>query len=161
MNEKYTFNNFLPLITIFAIIISFTISKQPLGVWQWSQVIQDFMGVFFIVFGAFKLLNLAAFAESYAMYDLIAQRVSWYGYVYPFIELALGSLYLLRLYPLYTNWATLIVSLIGAAGVAQALSKNELITCACLGMVFKMPMTYVTLLEDLLMAGMALMMLVM
>jgi hypothetical protein len=45
--------------------------------------------------------------------------------------------------------------LISAAGVARELLKKNRIPCACLGMVFVLPMTTVTLLEDLLMAVMA------
>jgi hypothetical protein len=45
--------------------------------------------------------------------------------------------------------------LVSAAGVARELWKGREIMCACLGVVFKIPMTYVTLLEDLLMAAMA------
>jgi hypothetical protein len=162
MTGNYTLKNFLPLITIFAIIILFTVTKQMIAVtWTAQDAMQDFMGAFFVVFGCFKLFNLNAFAESYAIYDLIAKRVTWYAFAYPFIEVTLGALYVLRLYPTFTNWITLVISVISALGVAQALSNNELITCACLGMVFKMPMTYVTLFEDLLMAGMAIFMLVM
>jgi hypothetical protein len=50
--------------------------------------------------------------------------------------------------------------LISALGVANELRKKQTIMCACLGTVFKIPMTYVTLFEDLLMASMALYMLV-
>ena len=49
-----------------------------------------FMAGFFIVFSFFKFLNLAGFAESYAMYDELAKRVKVYGLVYPFLELFLG-----------------------------------------------------------------------
>ena len=49
---------------------------------------------------------------------------------------------------------------ISSIGVAIELSKKKEIMCACLGVVFKLPMTYVTLLEDLLMAAMALIMLI-
>jgi hypothetical protein len=45
--------------------------------------------------------------------------------------------------------------LIGAAGVWRELRKNNQIPCACLGVVFKIPMTWVTFIEDVAMAAMA------
>jgi len=37
-----------------------------------------FMGSFFLIFGAFKLVNLKKFAEAYKMYDLLAKRYQFY-----------------------------------------------------------------------------------
>jgi len=156
MNNQYSIKNFLPLIIIFSIILILTITKQIVaGTWDIHNFMYDFMGLFFIIFGLFKVLNLTTFAQAYASYDLIAAKSTIYAHAYPFIELTLGVLYLLRWYPQFTNAATIIIMLISAAGVARALSKREQITCACLGVVFKIPMTYVTLLEDVLMAVMA------
>lgn len=115
----------------------------------------DFMGIFFLVFGGFKIINLKGFAEAYAIYDLIAKRFKLYALFYPFIELILGFLYLLRWKLLFAHWTVLILMIVSAIGVAVELSQKKNIQCACLGTVFKIPMTYVTLLEDLLMALMA------
>lgn len=120
----------------------------------------DFMGFFFIIFGFFKVINLNAFAQAYATYDLIAQKSRGYAFAYPFIELVLGIAYITRWQPTFINVVTVLIMLISAAGVAVELSKGKTIVCACLGTVFKIPMTYITLLEDLLMAGMALVMLI-
>jgi hypothetical protein len=49
--------------------------------------------------------------------------------------------------------------LVSAVGIGMELAKKKEIQCACLGLVFNIPMTYVTLAEDLLMALMALLML--
>lgn len=156
MNNHYTIKNFLPLITIFSVILMLTITKQIVtGAWSMHDFMYDFMGLFFIIFGFFKVLNLSTFAEAYASYDVIAAKSAIYAYTYPFIELTLGMLYLLRWYLMFANIATIIIMLISAAGVAYALSQREKITCACLGTLFKIPMTYVTLAEDLLMAVMA------
>ncbi len=132
-------------------------SRSSGDFWMDTNIaMSDFMAGFFLVFGAFKLLRLNAFAEAYAMYDIIAKRSTTYAYLYPFIEIILGFAYLFRLYPTATNLVTLIVMIISSMGVAQELAQKRTIECACLGMVFKIPMTYVTLCEDLLMAGMAL-----
>lgn len=159
--QRYSFKNFLPLIIIFSIIILTTIVVTAFeNSWEMSAVMTNFMGIFFIIFALFKIVNLSAFAQAYAEYDLLAQKSSAYAHLYPFIELALGILYLFNFKPFATNLFTLILMLISALGVAIALSKKREIECACLGTVFKIPMTYVTLAEDLTMAAMALYMLV-
>jgi hypothetical protein len=56
----------------------------------------------------------------------------------------------------YFSVATFILMALGAIGVSRALSNKQEIPCACLGVVFTVPMTYVTLGEDILMAVMAL-----
>jgi copper chaperone CopZ len=120
----------------------------------------DFMAGFFLVFGFFKLLNLRAFARNFKAYDLAAMAIPGYAITYPFIELGLGVAYLMRWNPLVTNSITIIVMSIGALSVLQALRQKKQIDCACLGTVFKLPMSTVTLVEDLLMLVMAVVMLI-
>lgn len=154
--------DFLPLIMLFSLILLFSFVRQLLApAWDLHEFSYDFMGAFFIIFGGFKLYNLQAFAHAYAEYDLIAQRSSLYAQIYPVIELILGLAYLTRTFLVTTQIVTVLLMLVSAAGVAVALSKQQNFTCACLGVVFKIPMTYVTLFEDLLMAVMALAMLIM
>lgn len=114
-----------------------------------------FMGVFFVVFAAFKLGNRKDFAMSYFSYDLIAQKWLNWGYVYPFIELLLGIGYLMEVYVSGLNWITLVLTLIGSAGIIQVLSRKTKIRCACLGSFVNLPLSTVSLVEDLLMAVMA------
>ena len=89
------------------------------------------------------------------MYDLLAKRVYSYGYIYPFIELGLGIAYLIDFSPILTNAVTLIVMLFSSIGVIKAVMSKQKIRCACLGTGFNLPMTTVTIIEDLLMAAMA------
>ncbi len=153
--------DFLPLIMLFSLILFFSFARQFLApAWDLHEFSYDFMGAFFIIFGGFKLYNLKAFAHAYAEYDLIAQRSSFYAQIYPFLELTLGLAYLTRTLLVTTQVLTVLLMLVSAAGVANALSKHQDFTCACLGVVFKIPMTYVTLFEDVLMAVMALAMLI-
>jgi hypothetical protein len=55
---------------------------------------------------------------------------------------------------------TLLVMAVSSVGVGRSLVQGERIKCACLGTVFNLPMTKVTFVEDALMAGMAVVMLV-
>jgi len=120
-----------------------------------------FMAGFYLVFGAFKLLDLPAFARAYARYDVIAERLPVWGYIYPFVELALGFAFLFYWQMGPATWAALILSLIGAVGVLRSVWRRETIQCACLGTVFNLPMSTVTVVENLGMAGMAAWMLTM
>lgn len=122
---------------------------------DWRQWMMNFMAGFFLVFSAFKFLDLRGFADAYAGYDLLAKRWHAYGYVYPFLELALGLAYLFRVAPDATNVATLLLMGFSSLGVIAALANKRRIVCACLGTVLKLPMSTVTLVEDLGMAIMA------
>lgn len=159
IKEKYTTKDFLPLISLFVLITIASITWVILIEGDFMRWMGVFMGLFFIVFGSFKVLNLKGFKDAYRMYDVIAMKYPMYGYIYPFLELGLGVLYLLAIYPFATNLTTLVLMSVSAWGVYLKLRKKEKIVCACLGVVFKVPMTWVTLVEDLLMAGMALVML--
>lgn len=120
------------------------------------RAMSHFMGGFFLVFSFFKLLNLHGFADTYSGYDILASRWYPWGLLYPFVELALGLAYCLRLAPLAVNITTLAVMTLGTIGVLRSLLARRTIRCACLGTFFELPMSTVTLVEDLLMAGMAL-----
>lgn len=155
IKERYTIKDFLPLIVIFSGITAVSAYFFFTSNMDAMLAMRVFMAGFFIVFGLLKIIKLKAFAEAYQMYDLVAKRSLGYAYAYPFIELGLGISFALHLAPVPTNWITLVVMLISALGVYLHLRKREPIMCACLGTVFKVPMTWVTLFEDLLMAAMA------
>jgi copper chaperone CopZ len=121
----------------------------------WPTFMLDFMAGFFLVFSFFKLLDIRGFADAYQSYDILARRSRAYAFAYPFIELALGIAYLVRWQPTVTNAATLALMLIGSVGVLRAVLNKRRIRCACLGTALNLPMTTVTLVEDLGMAGMA------
>lgn len=157
----YSFQTFLPLITIFSVVIGITAVHQWYYGFNMHDAMRIFMATFFLVFGFFKIINIHQFAEAYSMYDIIAKRAYWYGYVYPFIELGLGMAYLFNWRPKFINIFTLCIMLVCSVGVFIELYKGHKIVCACLGAVFKIPMTYVTLIEDLLTAAMAALMLMM
>jgi hypothetical protein len=156
---EYSFQTFLPLITIFSVVIAITATHQWYYGFNLHDAMRIGMGAFFLVFAFFKVINLHEFAQAYSMYDIIAKRAYWYGYLYPFIEIGLGIAYILNWRPKFINIFTMCLMLVCAAGVFIELRAGKKIVCACLGAVFKVPMTYVTLLEDLLAAGMAALML--
>lgn len=149
-----------PLLLVFGYIIAICLLVEwTQGAFELHRFMPNFMAGFFLAFSFFKLLDLAGFANSYAMYDLLAKRIPKYGYVYPFIELCLGVGYLLDGNSLLLNGITFVVMAFSTLGVLIAVSNRQKIRCACLGAVFNLPMSTVTIVEDVLMAGMALWML--
>lgn len=150
-----------PLILVFSYILLVTLAVEyTYGEFTLHRFMPNFMAGFFLVFWFFKMLDLAGFASSYAMYDLLAKRIYNYGFMYPFIELGLGIAYLINFKPILINAITLIVMLFSSIGVIKAVMNKQKIRCACLGTGFNLPMTTVTIIEDLLMAAMAAWMLI-
>lgn len=149
-----------PLLLITAFIMGVALITSSNGVsintMKWMN---SFMAGFFIVFSFFKLLNLKGFAESYSMYDIVAKKIKVYGYLYPFIELLLGLAYFIHFHPLLVNIITIVIMGISSIGVIKSVMDRKAIKCACLGDVFNLPMSTVTIIEDLTMVGMAMAML--
>jgi copper chaperone CopZ len=145
-----------PLLLVFGYIflVTFTVEVSN-GEFILHRWMPNFMAGFFIVFSFFKLLDLKGFANSYAMYDILAKRSNIYAYLYPFIELGLGTMYLLGWQSVLTNALTLGLMTFSSIGVILAVLNKQKIRCACLGTGFNLPMTTVTIIEDLLMAAMA------
>jgi copper chaperone CopZ len=147
---------YYPLALLLAFLLGLVaLAEWRAGAFDWMRAMNDFMGGFFVAFSFFKLLDVRAFADAYAGYDILARRSRAYALAYPFVELALGVAYLAGLWPLATNLATLAVMSVGSVGVIQSLLDRRKIRCVCLGAVFNLPMSTVTLLEDGLMAAMA------
>jgi len=158
--QKGWLETYKPILLIFAFITGVTVLIQLLSnSYSWMQWMNHFMAGFFLVFSFFKFLNLKGFAESYEMYDIVAKRIKIWGYLYPFIELSLGIAYLMNLDPIITNTTTVVVMGISIIGVLQSVLDNKKIKCACLGDVFNLPMSTITIIEDAIMIGMGAIML--
>ena len=153
---KGWFDTYKPILLIFGYITLITVliqaGKSNVDFMEWMR---HFMAGFFLVFSFFKLLDLKGFAESYAMYDVVAKRIPAWGYLYPFVELALGLAFCINFQPLLTNVVTLIIMSVSIIGVLQSVLNKKTIQCACLGAVFNLPMSTVTIIEDALMIAMS------
>lgn len=150
-----------PILLIFGYVtaISLAVSWQDDAI-NFMLFMRIFMAGFFLTFSFFKMLNLKAFAESYAMYDIVAKKFGAWGYIYAFIELGLGLSFALNLSPNIVNWVTLIVMTISILGVLESVLNKKKIQCACLGAVFNLPMSTVTIVEDAIMIAMSAAMLI-
>ena len=120
----------------------------------------DFMGLFFVAFSFFKLLDIPGFAHAYRSYDIPTKFWPTWGYLYPFVELTLGMLYLHRIAVFETNIAVIVILGVSIIGVIQSVMQKRKIKCACLGTGFNLPMSQVTIIEDAAMILMAVLMLI-
>ncbi|ANW95572.1 heavy metal transporter [Wenyingzhuangia fucanilytica] len=127
--------------------------------WEFKNVMLNYMGLFYIVFSFFKFLDLKGFPDSFKMYDPIAKRIGVYGWVYPFIETALGLLFLFRVEIPLALVVTLVILGATTYGVVKTLLDKKAIKCACLGTALNLPMTEATFIENTIMIMMALTML--
>ena len=156
--EKSKIQQLKPLLLILFYITTASILLNY-EAWLWSEFMLDFMGLFFIVFSFFKMLDLKGFTRSFSMYDPIAKKVPFYGKIYPFIETVLGVLFLMRLEIDIALMVTLVVLGVTTIGVTKTLLDKKSIRCACLGTALKLPMTEATFIENAIMIVMAVFML--
>ncbi len=149
-----------PLVLIVAYIAGVVLLIEAVwGEFSLHRAMQNFMAGFFLVFSFFKLLDLRGFVDAYRSYDVIARKAPAWGWTYPFVEAALGVAYLWGAMLAVVNMVTLLLMLVGSVGVLRALLQKRAIRCACLGTALNLPMTTITLVEDLGMAAMAAVML--
>ncbi|NND87647.1 MAG: heavy metal transporter [Flavobacteriaceae bacterium] len=153
-NEKSKLSQLKPLLLIlfYITVASLLLNRSE---WNFESFMLDFMGLFFIVFSFFKILDLQGFPDSFRMYDPLAKVLPAYGWVYPFIETALGLMFLLRFEITIALIITLIVLSITTVGVTKSLLDKKSIQCACLGTALKLPMTEATFIENAIMIIMA------
>ena len=149
---KSWLETYKPILLIFFYISLVTILIQFKNQsFNLMEAMQYFMAGFFLVFSFFKLLNLKGFAESYVMYDVVARKIPIWAYIYAFTELILGLAFLTGFNPLITNSITFLVMSVSIVGVLQSVLNKKKIQCACLGAIFNLPMSTVTIIEDALM----------
>ncbi|WP_298532986.1 MauE/DoxX family redox-associated membrane protein [uncultured Algibacter sp.] len=159
VEHKSQLRQLFPLFLIFGYIISASILINYEN-WNTSSFMFDFMGMFYIVFSFFKLLDLKGFPDSFRMYDPLAQVVPIYAWVYPFIEVVLGLMFLMRFKVSIALVITLFILGITTVGVVKSLLGKKTIPCACLGTALKLPMTKATFIENTVMILMAIIMLI-
>ena len=159
--KKYT-----PLIIWLSIIISTT--------YIYSQVLHDyeifemmtmniFMAMRFGCFGIIKLINLNQFAKWFAKYDLLANYIPVYGYIFPIIEILLGFAYIIDTnmnYYVPINIIAIIITWLTSLWIMIKLTeKKDDLACMCMWSKFTTPLGLVSLFEQLAMLVMAIWML--
>ena len=84
----------LYLIFFYLTVSSLLINRADLNL---TDIMLDFMGLFYIVFSFFKFLDYKNFPNAFKIYDPIAKIIPIYGWIYPFLETLLGLAFLIRL----------------------------------------------------------------
>ncbi|MDT0556242.1 heavy-metal-associated domain-containing protein [Patiriisocius hiemis] len=153
-NEKTKLQQLQPLFIIFSFIVAITIAIN-FNTWNLENAMLDFMGLFFFFFSLFKFFDLKGFANSFSMYDPLAKQIPVYGMFYPFLELIVGFLFLIRFEVSILLIVTIILLGITTIGVTKSLLSKNNIKCACLGTTLNLPMTEATFIENAIMIIMA------
>lgn len=145
-----------PLITVFSFILLASLAYQvSIGTFNSHIFMNHLMAGFFLGLSFFKFLDLKTFAESFSGYDPLAQRWLTYGFIYPFIELGLGLMFIANVALGVANLLTVIILTITTIGVYKRLQSKSKFQCACLGTVFSLPLSNVTIGENVVMILMA------
>ncbi len=156
-----------PIIAIFAstalmaaaLVLNLYDGFPPLAFLMW------FFAMSMVALAIQKLQDVEGFVNGFLGYDLLARRYVPYGYAYSYLELYAG----VGMMALIGTGSALIwlvapvglfIGTIGAVSVVKAvyIDKREL-TCACVGGGSNVPLGFISLTENLVMAGMGLWML--
>ena len=159
-NEK----SYRPVIVLFAVtaMMAMSVSYAFFGTMFTARVLSLFIAFSMVVLALLKLQNIESFSTMFLNYDLLAKRWVPYSYIYPFAEGLAGLLMISGA----LNWLSIPIALfigtIGALSVFQAIyiDKREL-QCACVGGNSNVPLGFISLIENLMMIGMAIFMLIM
>jgi glutaredoxin len=119
-----------------------------------EHVVMSFIGITMVLLAMQKLQDLVAFSNQFITYDLFAMRHVRYAYFYPFAE-AYAGLGMLANFPAYlVAPISLCIGTVGAISVVKAvyIDKREL-KCACVGGNSDLPLGFISLTENLAMAG--------
>lgn len=154
-----TYKPIIALLSV-AFLMATTITWVALGTTFTGRTVEWFISISMVLLGLQKLQDVEQFATMFLNYDLLAQRWVRYGYVYPFVETGAGLLMMAGVLTQLSAPAALFVASIGAISVFKAvyIDKRKL-KCACVGGDSKVPLGFVSLMENLMMIGMAIWML--
>ena len=161
-NDNIKVSKVKQLKPLFIILTYISITSLLLNFKNWNSTdaMLDFMGLFYIIFSFFKILDIRGFSMSFRMYDPLAIKVPLYGSIYPFIEIFLGVMLLMRIEVKVALILTIMILSITTIGVTKTLINKTKINCACLGTTLKLPMTEATFIENAIMLIMAIMLII-
>jgi glutaredoxin len=154
--------SYQPVIAVFAMCFLMALAAM---LWMANDIfsvrtIELFIAFSMCVLAILKLRDLYSFSNQFVTYDLLAQRVVRYAYVYPFAEAFAGLGMIANVLIVPVALTALFIGTIGGISVFKAvyIDKREL-KCACVGGSSNVPLGFVSLTENLMMIGMGLWML--
>lgn len=154
--------SYQPVIAVFgmAALMALAVSWAAYGSLLTVRAVEWFIAIAMSILAILKLRDVESFSNMFLGYDLLAQRWVRYAYLYPFGEALAGVLMIAHALLWLAIPVAFFIGTIGAVSVFKAvyIDRREL-TCACVGGDSKVPLGFISLTENLMMAGMAIWML--
>lgn len=155
--------SYQPVIAVFgmAALIALAASWAAFGTLLTIRTAEWFIAISMCILAILKLRDLEGFSNMFLGYDLLAQRVVRYAYLYPFGEALAGILMIAGIALWLAVPVALFIGTIGAVSVFKAVyvDKREL-KCACVGGGSNVPLGFISLTENLMMVAMAIWMVI-
>ncbi len=152
-----------PIIAIFGVaaLMALAVSWATFGNAFTLRAGEWFIAISMCILAIMKLRDLESFSNMFLGYDLLAQRVVRYAYVYPFAEALAGILMIAGALMWLAIPVALFIGGIGAISVFKAvyIDRREM-KCACVGGDSNVPLGFISLTENLMMVAMALWMMI-
>ena len=150
------FDSKKPIVIALILVSLSSLSLQvPNSSFNLDSWLTSYMGIFFLLFSFLKLLNVSGFSMTFKRYDVISKQFGPFAIAYPFIELLLALAFLTQSFLILANGATLIFMISQSIGVIQVMKNGENVQCACMGTAISLPISSLTLFENLVMISMA------
>lgn len=150
--------SYQPVVAVFSVtaLMAVAASWASTGTLVSVRVIEWFIAFSMCVLAILKLRDLEQFSNMFLGYDLLAQRVVRYAYVYPFAEAIAGILMIAHVLLWFAVPTAFVIGTVGAWSVFKAvyIDKREL-KCACVGGDSNVPLGFISLTENLMMVAMA------
>ena len=151
--------SYQPVIAVFGVaaLMALAASWAAYGDLLTIRAGEWFIAFSMCILAILKLRDLDSFSNMFLGYDLLAQRVVRYAYVYPVAEAVSGILMIAGALLWLAVPLALFIGGVGAISVFKAvyIDKREL-KCACVGGSSNVPLGFVSLTENLMMVVMAL-----
>lgn len=151
--------SYRPVLVVFGVAALMALAAHWLAfrtLLEW-RVLEWFVAFSMCLLASLKLREPESFANTFLGYDLLAQRLVPYAYVYPFGELLAGVLMIAGVLPWLSGPVALFIGTLGAVSVFKAVYiERRSLKCACVGGGSRVPLGFVSLTENLMMVGMGL-----
>lgn len=150
--------SYRPVVAVFAMtaLMALALSVAVYGTPLTLRALEWFIALSMCVLALLKLQDVERFSSMFLGYDLLAKRWVPYSYIYPFAEGAAGVLMVAGVLHVVSIPVALLIGGIGAVSVFKAVYVDKRdIKCACVGGDSRVPLGAVSLIENLMMVGMA------
>lgn len=147
---------YLPLIT--TALFSFAVGGVITSFQMFSTelFLMNSMGVFITLIGLLKLRDVHKFVQMFRRYDPLAKKSLFYARFYPYLETTIGVLILSRIFVIPVQLVVIAMYTCTSIGIIHSLKSKENLACGCLGGGVTLPLSNVTIFENIVMITMAL-----